>query len=149
MDLRESVCLLVITFIFLPIQMCKGLECYVCTNQEANTEKCLKTIKTCDQEEDACLSTINWGSPPYWSQGATKQYYVSKSCASKKYCEEFKKKNMPSCTYIWYQDWKCSECCSGDRCNYFVTLGSSSVKSNTLIISLSAITLLCIFYRGL
>lgn len=29
---------------------------------------------------------------------------------------------MPSCTYIWYQDWKCSECCSGDRCNYFVTV---------------------------
>ncbi|RZC35650.1 hypothetical protein BDFB_004453 [Asbolus verrucosus] len=27
---------------------------------------------------------------------------------------------MPLCTHIWYQDWKCSECCKGDRCNYYI-----------------------------
>lgn len=27
---------------------------------------------------------------------------------------------MDDCTYIWYQDWKCSDCCQGDKCNYYV-----------------------------
>jgi hypothetical protein len=39
-----------------------GLECYVCTDQEHNKEKCLNTIKTCEQGEDVCLSEIKWGS---------------------------------------------------------------------------------------
>ena len=30
------------------------LECYVCDNQDGNTEKCTKTIKTCEYEEDRC-----------------------------------------------------------------------------------------------
>ena len=29
---------------------------------------------------------------------------------------------MPLCHYIWYEDWKCAECCQGDRCNYYVTV---------------------------
>jgi len=39
-----------------------GLECYVCTDQEHNGDKCLNTIKTCEQDEDVCLSEIKWGS---------------------------------------------------------------------------------------
>ncbi|KPJ01775.1 hypothetical protein RR46_06071 [Papilio xuthus] len=27
---------------------------------------------------------------------------------------------MPTCTHIWYQDWVCSDCCQGDRCNYYI-----------------------------
>ena len=29
---------------------------------------------------------------------------------------------MPLCHYLWYEDWKCAECCQGDRCNYYVTV---------------------------
>lgn len=39
-----------------------SMECYVCENQDDNTGKCLKTIKTCDPDEDMCLSEIKWGS---------------------------------------------------------------------------------------
>jgi len=39
----------------------ESLECYVCTNQDQNHEKCLNTIKTCEPEEDMCLSEISWG----------------------------------------------------------------------------------------
>jgi hypothetical protein len=39
-----------------------GLECYVCTDQERNGDKCLNTIKTCEPDEDVCLSEIKWGS---------------------------------------------------------------------------------------
>ncbi|KMQ91227.1 low affinity cationic amino acid transporter 2-like protein [Lasius niger] len=92
-----------------------ALECYVCTDQEGNRDKCLNTIKTCEQGQDSCLTEIKWGSTPYWSQGAKKQFYVSKKCATKKECERLQRSNMPDCTYIWYQDWKCSSCCQGDR----------------------------------
>lgn len=97
-----------------------ALECYVCDNQEGNVEKCLNTIKTCEQDEDVCLSEIKWGSTPYWSQGALKQYYISKRCSTKDKCIKMRNANMPLCTHIWYEDWKCSECCKGDRCNYYI-----------------------------
>lgn len=76
---------------------------------------------------------------PYWSQGAKKQFYVSKRCATKKECERIKHSNMDDCTYIWYQDWKCSDCCQGDKCNYYVIVSHRSTidlkrsRSNVLI----------------
>ncbi|XP_011501235.1 PREDICTED: phospholipase A2 inhibitor and Ly6/PLAUR domain-containing protein [Ceratosolen solmsi marchali] len=97
-----------------------ALECYVCKNQEGNIEKCLNTIKTCEQGEDTCLSEIKWGSTPYWNQGAKKQFYISKRCSTKRECERIRRTNMPDCSHIWYQDWQCSECCQGDRCNYYI-----------------------------
>lgn len=97
-----------------------ALECYVCSNQTDNTEKCLNTIKTCEPGEDVCLTEIRWGSQPYFSQGALKQYYVSKRCSTKTLCTKIRRKYMPYCTHIWYEDWTCSECCQGDRCNYFI-----------------------------
>jgi len=60
--------------------------------------------------------------PPYWVEGGIKQFYVSKGCATRAKCEAVKTKTMPQCTYLWYQDWKCAECCLGDRCNYYVTV---------------------------
>lgn len=54
------------TLVFLNCSYCSisgsGLECYVCTDQERNGDKCLNTIKTCEQGEDVCLSEIKWGS---------------------------------------------------------------------------------------
>lgn len=97
-----------------------ALECYVCTNQTDNTEKCLNTIKTCEQGEDVCMSEIRWGSLPYWAEGARKQYYVSKRCSTKDYCKKLRSRYMRYCTHIWYEDWTCSECCAGDRCNYYI-----------------------------
>ena len=55
-------------------------------------------------------------------QGAEKQYYVSKKCATENFCNSQIHGNMPLCHYLWYEDWKCAECCQGDRCNYYVTV---------------------------
>ena len=55
-------------------------------------------------------------------QGAEKQYYISKRCATEEECEREIRANMPLCHYLWYEDWKCAECCQGDRCNYYVTV---------------------------
>ncbi|XP_026477711.1 uncharacterized protein LOC113383676 [Ctenocephalides felis] len=111
--------------LLLCVPLCLSLECYVCTEQEDNVGKCVTTIKTCKQGEEACLTEIKWGSTPYWSQGAQKQYYYSKRCATKKQCIKTREKYMPYCTHIWYEDWSCSECCQGDRCNYYVINNSN------------------------
>ena len=58
----------------------------MCKDQDGNKEKCLRTIKTCEYEEDRCLSEIFWSTTPYWTQGAEKQYYVSKRCATEAEC---------------------------------------------------------------
>jgi len=133
MDLSQhfSSVLLILQFI---ISYVWSLECYVCDNQDGNTEKCTKTIKTCEFEEDRCLSTIVWSTTPYWTQGAEKQYYVSKRCADEAQCDLEIKKSMELCHYIWYEDWKCAECCQGDRCNYYVTLGGRSVQSSSAVV---------------
>lgn len=133
----------------------------MCTTQNGNTEKCLRTIRTCEPGEDYCLTTIAWGSKlsscsilhfllflfflypcislfifnidkhsslghPYWTINADKQYYVSKQCATKSFCEKTWNETLPYCERIWYLDWRCSECCQGDRCNYFVTVHISA-----------------------
>lgn len=141
MDFKTAfllVCLSALTY----FQYCEALECYVCTNQEDNTEKCLKTIKTCEYGQDVCLSEIRWGSMPYWSQGAKKQYYVSKRCSNKTECAMSRFRYMEFCTHIWYQDWACSDCCQGDRCNYYIISGSSYPTINRLSIILTSATIL-------
>ncbi|XP_015113314.1 uncharacterized protein LOC107038618 [Diachasma alloeum] len=118
-----------------------ALECYVCDRQQDNTGKCLSTINTCEYDQDACFTEVNWGSTPYWSPAAQKQHYISKKCMSKRECEKIRKVNMPDCTYLWYQDWKCSECCQGDRCNYYIFSGASKYTSWSVLTSIAVIPL--------
>ncbi|KAG8238972.1 hypothetical protein J437_LFUL013954 [Ladona fulva] len=124
-----------------------ALECYVCSNQSSNAEKCLNTIKTCDYGQDMCLTEIRWGTEPYWSQGADKQYYVSKRCANNETCERTIRKHMPYCTHIWYEDWKCAECCRGDRCNYYVIMGASTLASSFAAIVCCLLGLIFVWNR--
>lgn len=66
----------------------------------------------------------NFSGTPYWSQGAEKQYYVTKKCSNRTHCEDRRKQFVHHCHHIWYEDWKCAECCQGDRCNYYVIVSS-------------------------
>ncbi|XP_055384712.1 uncharacterized protein LOC129614246 [Condylostylus longicornis] len=119
-----------------------SLECYVCSNQTGNTEKCLNTIKTCDPGQDACQTEIRWGSMPYFSEGAQKQYYVSKKCSTKHICQKTRSHYMRYCTHIWYEDWNCFECCQGDRCNYYVISAGNKSFSYQQILYLLVILFL-------
>ncbi|CAH1962286.1 unnamed protein product [Acanthoscelides obtectus] len=121
--------LLIALIVFTLLNFSTALECYVCDNQENNEGKCVTTIETCKYGEDVCLSEISWGSTPYWQQGALKQYYISKRCSTSEKCAKYRSYNMATCTHIWYQDWKCSECCRGDRCNYYIISGASTYYS--------------------
>ncbi|XP_014254404.1 uncharacterized protein LOC106669435 [Cimex lectularius] len=117
-----------------------ALDCFVCNLQDSNNEKCTQTIMTCKQNEEMCLTEIKWGTTPYWQAGAQKQYYFSKRCARKEHCRRTMNKYLPYCTYVWYEDWKCVDCCEGDKCNYYVISGSSrSSLSITLAVSIAGI----------
>ncbi|KAG7198796.1 hypothetical protein KM043_001772 [Ampulex compressa] len=130
----------VLLVLILHLTLGHALECYVCTKQDGNREKCLNSIMTCEQGQDVCLTEIRWGSTPYWSRGAKKQFYISKRCSTKKECDRTRKSNIPDCTHIWYQDWKCSECCQGDRCNYYIFSTASTSGDHLRMIQ---IILLC------
>ncbi|XP_018324502.1 uncharacterized protein LOC108736538 [Agrilus planipennis] len=145
--MRSLILLSFLSFL-IQVHLSGALECYVCHNQEANNEKCLNTIKTCEYGEDVCLTEIKWGSTPYWQQGALKQFYVSKRCSTKAKCEKHRKANMQYCTRIWYEDWKCSECCKGDRCNYYViSTAPKSVPIMFLRATLTSLISMIIFNK--
>jgi lymphocyte antigen 6 complex protein len=104
------------------------LECYSCTNQDSNKEKCVKTSKQCEQYHDACNSYIRWAIPPYWTPRGNRIHFISKDCDTQVNCAKKQKGLSSSCVRDWYLDWACMECCTGDLCNYYVTMGSSRIR---------------------
>ncbi|RXG53734.1 hypothetical protein Avbf_17513 [Armadillidium vulgare] len=71
---------------------------------------------------------------PYWEIGAPMQYYISKMCATQEQCEEMHNQTIGLCDRIEWRDWFCAECCQGDRCNYYITLGSSSIRASLMVV---------------
>lgn len=122
------------------------LECYVCRNQPDNKNKCVETVKICDLNQDQCLTEVRWGSIPHWTQTDQKQHFVTKSCATKSECEEARADKSHKCDRIWYNDWNCTTCCAGDKCNYYVTLAGSSLSPSNLI--LASLCLLMTVYNS-
>jgi hypothetical protein len=128
-----QVCLWLIDYLFHPIyqqSIVTALDCYVCKDQEDNKEKCVKTVKTCKSEQDRCLTEVRW-------EFMDAQYYVSKRCVTQDVCNKEIKDSYDSlkCHRIGYNDWACIDCCHGDRCNFFVTLSTTSlICSNFLLL---------------
>ncbi|KAI1293853.1 hypothetical protein HDE_06448 [Halotydeus destructor] len=123
----------------LAVKQVVALECYVCKNQEDNRDKCVETVKTCDIEEDRCLTEVRWGGTPYWAPSGEKQYYISKRCASSMNCSAERSALSKRCDRIWFNDWECVECCHGDRCNYYVTLAGHVELPNLFFMCLSTL----------
>lgn len=113
-----------------------ALECYICQIQENNQDKCVQTVKTCDLDQDQCLSEVRWGSSPSWAPTGKKQYYISKRCATRLECNDAIADKQGKCERIWFNDWNCTSCCSGDKCNYYVTLdGNYLAPTNSLLLA--------------
>jgi len=112
-----------------------ALECYTCTQQDSNKDKCIKTTKQCEQYQDACVAEIRWAIPPYWTPRGYRIHYISKNCATSTSCAARRKAAEDGCMRDWWLDWYCVECCQGDLCNHYVTLGSTrqSVSSWTTL----------------
>jgi len=144
----ESKLCLVVVFVlislFCLIPASFAHECYVCENQESNHDKCVKTTRQCKQSEDSCKTTVVWTVPPEWTRGGftgDRRHYIYKECMNYTECLRQRTINTYNCTREWYEDWECVDCCRGDMCNYYVTLGASSLQS----LSLMWTTLLTIF----
>lgn len=121
------------------IEHSEQLECYVCSSQPDNKNKCAETVKTCDLAQDQCLTEVRWGSAPNWALTDQKKTFISKKCATKLECQEAISDKYHKCDRIWYNDWNCTTCCSGDKCNYYVTLAGTSIRPNIPTILLSGI----------
>ena len=100
------------------------LESGACLCDEVKIAKKVKSHHNCNEQ----LRNL------FIFQGAEKQYYISKRCATQHECDKEINGNMAICHYIWYEDWRCAECCQGDRCNYYVTASYSC--RNSLILDL-------------
>lgn len=37
-----------------------SVECYVCTAQEQNDDKCIKTVNTCATDQSMCMSRVEF-----------------------------------------------------------------------------------------
>lgn len=115
-------------------------ECYVCTAQEHNDDKCIKTVNTCLQDQTVCMTRVEWRFPPYWTPGGVRIHYITKGCDTKQDCDRKRDTNRLHCKRDWWNDWTCYDCCNGDKCNYYVTLSGSNTKPQ-LVVLLSALLL--------
>lgn len=123
------------------------LECYVCQNQDNNQNKCVETLKTCDLEQEQCLTEVRWGSAPFWALSEQRQYFISKRCATKYECQEAIADRSGKCDRIWYNDWNCTSCCNGDKCNYFVTLAAQNIEAlNPMLLTTGCLFATISFY---
>lgn len=118
-----------------------ALECYSCTNQDSNREKCVKTSKQCEQYQDSCMSYVRWAIPPYWTPRGNRIHFVSKDCDTQVNCAKRQLAMASSCVRDWYLDWACIECCTGDLCNYYVTLGSSRLQVTIYTVLVACVVL--------
>lgn len=139
-----TVCSLILLY---KVQQSYQLECYVCQNQEDNKNKCAETVKICDLMQEQCLTEVRWGTRPNWALNSQKQHFISKRCATKQECSEAITDKYHKCDRIQYNDWNCTTCCSGDKCNYYVTLSGHSTQPIALVSILANLMVALVFYN--
>jgi len=127
------VILFTLLFLVAFIQPGLSLDCYMCAQQDNNDDKCVRSVSNCQYDEDMCMTEILWSTTPYWQAGAKKQFYISKRCATKQECQNSMRRTQFQCTHVWYEDWRCSECCAGDKCNYYVFSGVGRSSLSALL----------------
>ncbi|XP_071149583.1 UPAR/Ly6 domain-containing protein cold-like [Mytilus edulis] len=111
-----------------------ALECYVCEAQNSNKDKCVKTTIQCRQEEDTCRTQIKWQQPLFWQPRSERYHYISKTCDTSTHCQQESVGLGVRCMKDWYRDWTCVECCQGDRCNYYTTLGAGTTQISLILL---------------
>jgi lymphocyte antigen 6 complex protein len=126
-----------------------ALECYSCLQQDGNKDKCIKTSKQCEQYQDTCYTSIRWAIPPYWTPKGNRIYFITKDCDTVTNCAARQSALRESCVRDWYLDWACHECCSGDLCNYYATLGSSRLQISRTSLSAAILMTVVAAYRFL
>ncbi|ESN96265.1 hypothetical protein HELRODRAFT_67587, partial [Helobdella robusta] len=102
-----------------------SLECYKCSNNHNNWMDCTRDKVECKPFQDACTSFVSFHSKLFICLGE-KWHNISKGCDTMERCEyRANVVNQPLCDRSSYNEWACVECCTGDLCNYFVTVSAS------------------------
>ena len=83
-----------------------------------------------------------------WPFMTFRMHYVFKGCDTQRQCESRQHAMMPQCKRDWYDDWSCMECCSGDLCNYYVTLTASALTASTALVTGALTTLLLLLLNS-
>ncbi len=92
--------------------------------------------------------------PPYWTPRGDRIYKITKDCSTKTQCQENIRNAVNTCKRDWYLDWRCVECCSGDLCNFYVTVSGFNMTyyyviadNNIYILSIISIGALNFFAK--
>jgi len=70
--------------------------------------------------------------PPYWTPRGNRIHIIEKDCTTQQQCADKQLVFQTSCVRDWYLDWSCVECCTGDLCNYYVTVSPRTVALSVL-----------------
>ncbi|CAI9738677.1 Hypothetical predicted protein [Octopus vulgaris] len=133
-----------LTYFLFTITFVCALECYVCVNQATNKDKCIKTTIQCEENYDSCMSIYGEKQAMFWTPRLRRIHHISKSCSKSEDCDRQRRMlnlNL-TCQRDWYRDWLCVECCQGEKCNYYVTLGVAFQQPCTILL------LLCVIFSA-
>jgi hypothetical protein len=121
-----------------------GLQCYKCDRDHWNWGACTTQIETCRPFQDACTSYTAYTLPTYFTQRGERYHQISKGCDTLEGCNKrLDAVNPSTCSRSSFEDWGCIECCTGDLCNYFVTLGAGSLHYSLMtLLAVAMLTLI-------
>jgi len=71
--------------------------------------------------------------PPYWTPRGNRIHIIEKDCITQQACADKQVQYRTSCVRDWYLDWQCVECCTGDLCNYYVTVSLLNLSASFLL----------------
>jgi lymphocyte antigen 6 complex protein len=139
----DSYLLLFLTFLGLVASVC-SLQCYTCAGDHWNWGSCTTNIEVCRPFQDACATYTEFILPTYFTPRGERHHSISKGCDTQEGCQRRQDAlEAQTCSRTSFDDWACVECCTGDLCNYFVTLRASALHGNiVLLLALAATTML-------
>jgi len=113
------------TLLFCLMSTVTSLSCYVCDNEGWNWGGCTRSFVQCKPFQDSCASYASFALPIQYAPRSERWLSISKGCDTQSGCAARQNALAQStCMRSSYADWSCVECCTGDLCNYYVTLGA-------------------------
>jgi len=117
-----------------------SLSCYVCDKEGWNWGSCTGTFTKCLPFQDSCTSYVSFSLPLHYAPRSERYHSISKGCDTQLGCQTRQNAlDQSTCQRSSYSDWSCVECCTGDLCNYYITLGAGSAHISFAMIVLAVL----------
>jgi len=113
-----------------------AVSCYVCDKEGWNWGACTINFVQCAPFQDACTSYTAYHLPPKYNPRGERYHSISKGCDTQQGCMRRQEAlDESTCSRTAYADWSCVECCTGDLCNYYITLGAGALRRNVILLA--------------